>query len=629
MGFIRKISRVVRVWVAVLIAGVASLVGVPHVAANAANPVVAENERRGGDGWQLRNEANDVDLQIKGYASATSVNIGDRIDFHVSVSRPQPFSIEIYRMGWYGADVADGAQGRLHITMGPYDGTSQAGPIKNSLTGLVTVDWSRSASLTVPSSWVSGNYLAKLVRQDGFDNHIPFVVRDDARSADVLVQLPYTTYQAYNNFPHGTVGTSLYDHNSSDGQRAEQVTFDRPYARSGAGQFFDFDYPTIRWLEMQGYDAVYTTNIDTHTNGARLTDYRAFVSVGHDEYWTSAMYDAADAARDQGDTDLVFFGANSVYWRIELLASETTGVGHRVIASQRRHRIDRWRDQGRPEQQLLGVQYLRPFSEDHRQMVVDNASSELWRGTGVENQTRLGPAQNVHRKNLVGYEVDGVDPDHPGPITTNQIFLTASPFHCLDQAQPSCPDSEKNIQRTSLYEAPSGSWVFATGTLGWSYGLGHPDYPSLENTAIQQLTINVFDKMLPAMMRDATNMDQLVRSPDYDPLTDGDVLRLYRAFFDREPDVNGAQYWLDVREEFSLTQIADFFTGSREYANNYNGTNDRQFLTSVYRNVLGRDYDQDGFDYWLEILRTGTTRGEVVRWIAASDEFRNQYPYRG
>lgn len=606
-----------------------TVIGVPVVEAQAVNPVVMENAKSGGTDWRLTREANDADLQIKGYSDATSVNVGERISFHVTVDQAQPFTIEIYRMGWYGAAVRDGAQGRLHQTMGPFDGTTQSLPTQDGATGMVTANWSPSATLAIPDSWVSGNYLAKLIRKDGFDNHIPFVVRDDARSADLLVQLPYTTYQAYNTFPGGSIGKSLYDHASANKQRASQVSFDRPYADDGTGQFFEWDYAIIRWIELQGYDAVYSTNIDTHTDGGRLTDYRAFVSVGHDEYWTSAMYDAADAARDHpdGDTDLAFFGANSVYWKTELLPSATTGVANRVIASQRRHRVDRWRDLGRPEQQLLGVQYLRPLSDDHRQMVVSAAASDLWEGTGVVDGTRLGPAKNVFRRNLIGYEVDGVDPDHPGPLTDNQVFLSASPFVCLDESKSECPDSEKNLQRTSIYQAPSGSWVFAVGTLGWSYGLGHPGYRALENSSIQQLTANVFDRFLPPMMRNAQTMEQLIRAPDYDPASDGDVLRLYRAFFDREPDVGGARYWLDVREDFNLTQIAQFFTGSEEYDNNYAGTGDREFLTRVYRNVLGRNYDQAGFDYWLGILGSGTTRGEVVRWVAASEEFKTKYPY--
>ena len=133
-------------------------------------------------------------------------------------------------------------------------------------------------------------------------------------------------------------------------------------------------------------------------------------------------------------------------------------------------------------------------------------------------------------------------------------------------------------------------------------------------------------------------MSELMSANDYRRTTDGDVLRLYRAFFDREPDVAGARYWLNVRRNYSLIQISQFFAASEEYRIRYSGTDDREFLRRVYANVLGRSFDQSGFDYWLDVLR-GTnasgqnpargraSRGEVVRWVTASKEFTTNYPY--
>ena len=56
-----------------------------------------------------------------------------------------------------------------------------------------------------------------------------------------------------------------------------------------------------------GYDVTYSTNLDTHTSGARLLNFKGFLSVGHDEYWSKAMVDAAGNARDAG-ANLGFFG---------------------------------------------------------------------------------------------------------------------------------------------------------------------------------------------------------------------------------------------------------------------------------------------------------------------------------
>ncbi len=134
---------------------------------------------------------------------------------------------------------------------------------------------------------------------------------------------------------------------------------------------------------------------------------------------------------------------------------------------------------------------------------------------------------------------------------------------------------------------------------------------------------------------EATSMTGLINASDYSPDTHGDLLRLYRAFFDREPDIGGAKYWIDINKQHNLDEIAGWMSDGQEFFNNYNGTTNREFLERVYQNILGREYDQGGFDYWLAYLE-GTndeqpgvvlSRGLTVRWVAKSQELRNNYPY--
>lgn len=137
----------------------------------------------------------------------------------------------------------------------------------------------------------------------------------------------------------------------------------------------------------------------------------------------------------------------------------------------------------------------------------------------------------------------------------------------------------------------------------------------------------------------AESIDDIVNAVDYRVSNHGDVLRLYRAFFNREPELGGARYWIEVRDSGqSLEAIAEYFTLSEEFANNYTGSSDNEFLSLVYPNVLGRDYDQAGFDYWLDLLQgtnisgqnsagTAISRGAVVRWVTVGDEFKSRYPY--
>src|SRR5262249_35820210 len=145
---------------------------------------------------------------------------------------------------------------------------------------------------------------------------IVFVVRDDASRASIVFQSSVTTFAAYNNWG----GKSLYAFNSGNAP-ARKVSFSRPYAMNPYGVRLDgacdflrrWEYNAVRFLEREGYDIRYVTDVDTHQHG--VPDARIFLSVGHDEYWSWPMRRAIEAARDRG-VHLAFLGADVGYWQI-------------------------------------------------------------------------------------------------------------------------------------------------------------------------------------------------------------------------------------------------------------------------------------------------------------------------
>src|SRR5207247_9019355 len=66
-------------------------------------------------------------------------------------------------------------------------------------TGLLQLNWNVSYTLQTDTSWTTGVYLARLRVTDGTVQFIPFVIRDDSSTADILYVLPVATYEAYNN----------------------------------------------------------------------------------------------------------------------------------------------------------------------------------------------------------------------------------------------------------------------------------------------------------------------------------------------------------------------------------------------------------------------------------------------
>ena len=130
-----------------------------------------------------------------------------------------------------------------------------------------------------------------------------------------------------------------------------------------------------------------------------------------------------------------------------------------------------------------------------------------------------------------------------------------------------------------------------------------------------------------------------MNAANYSNALDAPILRLYRAYFNREPDLDGAKYWLTIRRDgYGLLQISGFMANSQEFANNYTGVDDPEYLRRVYHNMLGRVADQAGQDYWLDLLQ-GTNqfnlnpsfdqlnRSETVFYVTGGQEFINNYPY--
>jgi hypothetical protein len=471
----------------------------------ASNPIMVENQQPGTSQWRIPfgSAATDSVGQIKGYASATSVNKGENITFYVSVNPAQTYTIDIYRMGWY-----QGLGARLMQHIGPLSGTQQPTCPTDATTGMIECQWAPAYTLATQTTWTSGVYLGLMTNAQGYQNYIVFVVRDDSRVAALLYQQPVTTYQAYNDYPYdNTTGKSLYAFNSygattvSGGKNAVKVSFDRPYLSDGTGiawgqSFLSWEYAFVRWMEKSGYDVTYATDVDTHTNGSMLLNYRGILSGGHDEYWSKPMYDAFVAARDAG-VNLGFLGANAIYWQVRLEPS-SSGVPNRVLVCYRNATLDpitdptlktvNWRDPqlNRPEQTLAGVQFTNQTAwssqtNGYYPYVVTNSGNWVYAGTGFKDGDSV--------PHLVGYEADRLFSQYPSPNAVNGTYtsLSSSPFNTAGGTDNS---------NASVYQAPSGAWVFAIGTFAWSWALDNFNGNNIVDPRIQQTTANVLNAFL-------------------------------------------------------------------------------------------------------------------------------------
>ncbi len=509
----------VRVVLAVLgvVAGLGAVGSAP--AAWAADPcadpmsIACENLKPGTPDtvWDINGDGSSA---LQGFATDMSVNRGQTIGFKVSTTKAS-FDIAVYRLGWYQGN---GARLVATIPASATTAKNQTCTPMDPQTSLVDCgNWDLSASWQVPSTAVSGVYVAQLRAPDGSDSHIVFVVRDDSRHSDMLFQTSDTTWQAYNDYG----GASLY---GGPNGRATKISYNRPFSTRGGISARDFlfanEYPMIRFLERNGYDVTYLSGVDSDRFGTQLLNHKVFLSVGHDEYWSGTQRANVEAARDSG-VNLAFFSGNEVYWKTRW-ESSTFGSGpaapgptsHRTLVCYKETKDNAksdpspewtgtWRDPrfsppadgGRPENALTGTAYMSNFTDLAIKVSAEEGKLRFWRGTSA---AALAPgASETLSEHSVGYE-SNEDLDN-GFRPAGQIRLSTTtgpvPEYLQDYGSTVAPGT--TTHHLTLHRAGSGALVFGAGTIQWPWGLDdqHDGATTATNRTMQQATVNLFADM--------------------------------------------------------------------------------------------------------------------------------------
>jgi len=102
------------------------------------------------------------------------------------------------------------------------------------------------------------------------------------------------------------------------------------------------------------------------------------------------------------------------------------------------------------------------------------------------------------------------------------------------------------------------------------------------------------------------------------------IYRLYKAAFNRFPDSDGLNYWITMNRNGTneYLQTAKSFLISKEFETLYgtNNTNE-MYINNLYSNILNRDPDQTGFNYWVGQLNNKIEdRSKVLLGFAESSE---------
>lgn len=470
------------------------------------NPILAENAREGSLDWQLTRVRIDNGATgyrgaaIEGYASRQSVKAGQSITFFVSTKPASRFELEIFRTGYYG-----GRGARLMTKLGPFEGTAQPDPVAGEMR-LKECQWTPATTLEIPQDWVSGVYLGRLrtlpddPTKPYWQSYIIFIVKDD-RKADILFQCSDNTWQAYNRWPDGY---SLYTDPRAAHAPDVAVSFDRPYGKYcqifdapqsiGSGEYLLWEFPLAYWLEQHGYNVTYCSNVDM-LEPANLARSKAFLSIGHDEYWDERQHANVKQAIANG-MHALWLSGNSCF-AVSPFKPSTTGQENRIIwrkglfggLTDEELRLDEKvfkgiSYRGPDESEIIGARSIVPFNGGG-DWICTQPDHWIFQGTGMKKGEGI--------PGLVGWEHHGSPAKIPG-------------LEVLAEGTVWAGGTKPAHWTATLFQGPKKNFVFNAATIFWSQGLSSPpghmlpwshwSRPHGPDERVQKITHNLLQRIL-------------------------------------------------------------------------------------------------------------------------------------
>jgi hypothetical protein len=301
--------------------------------------------------------------------------------------------------------------------------------------------------------WPSGLYFAKLT-SPGKVGFAPFVVRPSRLGKhSVAIVLPTRTWQAYN-----------FRDDDGDGRGDTwyatrghlQARLGRPYLNRGVPPHYrQYDVRFLRWLHQTGQavDVLSQAELESTTGARMAAAYELLIFPGHHEYVTKREYDVVESFRNRGG-NLMFLSANNFFWRIDLRGRTMT-------------RVAKWRELGRPEAALLGVQYIGNDMGEHRgPWLVRPAAASSWIFDGIKLRERNAFSD-------AGIEIDAVAASSP----RGTRILAEIP----DLLGPGM------TAHMTYYETAAGAKVFAAGAFSLA--------GSIRQAPVQRLLTNLLARL--------------------------------------------------------------------------------------------------------------------------------------
>ncbi len=288
----------------------------------------------------------------------------------------------------------------------------------------------------------------------------------------------------------------------------------------------------------------------------------------------------------------------------------------------------RMRDDEGWEYQYIHLNNDNPNSDDGRASCDEAFSAKICATVGANGRLAIGT--RVSEGEVIGYLGDSGNAESTSPHLHFEVYKangaggvdSINPTPSVDAALARLKGSPPAGPVATAPKAPAGPPpVAAPGEAGfadhlWYQAAGRLPTAAERSAFEADAAANGLWPAVAARVGDTSNA--------------ATVDRLYHAFFLRYPDTDGLRYWVGVRGAGqSVQKVADSFAASDEFRLRYPGGDFGAFVDQIYRQVLGREPDAAGRDYWLAQL-TGrkVTRGVIVASFSESQEMRNLTGWR-
>ena len=455
---------------------------------------------------------------------------------------PGKVSVEIARQGLESITV---------LTQHNLESPQQLLPDNVSVKG---VDWIPCLEFEIEQDWASGFYLVSVTDHDQRVSEAFFVVRSQ-QQLDAMLVLSTSTWAAYNHwggpsFYMGSAHSSLCRPLPKGFLRKDDPMIHR------IGQFMDWDDETqeelnrqryspwcmaagwanqeilfVQWAESQGLKLAYAISEDLDRDPDLLSGYPLYLSVGHDEYWSSTMRDQVEGFVEAGG-NAAFFSGNTAFWQARFEEDRRTLVSYKTNLQADPHYDAQsapglstmWSDPlvGRPESEMTGVSFTYGGYAHMNNAPKGSGGYQVWDPDHwAFDSLDVSVGSGVGEKDItVAYEcdgcplefVDGIPQAVESKAPRGFKVLATAPAHLWEtQEAPPMPegyigelnwvaerlggeDTEVVRAQYAQGHAVMGSFmkgkgeVFTTGCTDWAYGLKQPD--------VSRITRNVIDRFM-------------------------------------------------------------------------------------------------------------------------------------